>query len=221
MRAGQHARADAEGRYGSAARARDECRRNARIDRRAAAAVADRTVDHARAPESAGAPRLRHHVTAPARRGQIARRDEHPIGRVVVVLFNDLVGRQRRPADIIAAVAPIDPGRSPFIVRNPEPAERTVVRPAAVVEDHPAPIFFCRIGDPIPAPFVGVDPMAVLVRPPIRRQFVRHPDLAPARAARPMAIRLERFLEFGRDLCGGRLHGAGDRRHGHPRNAER
>ena len=44
---------------GGAARARDECRRNARIDRCAAAAVADRTVDHTRAPERAGAARLR------------------------------------------------------------------------------------------------------------------------------------------------------------------
>jgi hypothetical protein len=46
-------------------------------------------------------------------------------------------GRQRRPADVILARAPRDPGRRPFLTRHPNPADATQPNPAAIVISRP------------------------------------------------------------------------------------
>src|SRR6185437_7219201 len=124
---------------------------------------------------------------------------EHPDGRLGFVLDGDVVRRQRSPADIVVAIAPIDPGRRPLLARNPEPAG-LVVHPAPVVIGDPAPVRLGIVGVPEPTPFIGVNPMAGFVRTPIARAAAWYPYLAPARVTAPGAIRRERFLEFSRDL---------------------
>jgi hypothetical protein len=64
------------------------------------------------------------------------------------------------------------------------------------VVDDPGKVLFRVVGDPVPAPFVGVDPAAVCVRPPVGRPALRNPDLAPARISPPLAVRLERRAEI-------------------------
>ncbi|HSL78319.1 MAG TPA: hypothetical protein VK877_01550, partial [Pseudolabrys sp.] len=68
-----------------------------------------RAVDDHRPPENHDGALRWQEVGADAWRHQIARRQEDPVGRIVAVFVNDLVRRQRRPADIIVAAAPIDP----------------------------------------------------------------------------------------------------------------
>ena len=179
---------------------RDEGRRNARIDR-GTPTFAERNgaVDDAAVAENRRPSLRRHNVCAPARRGQIARRDEHPDRRLGFVLDLDVIRRQGRPADIVVAVTPVDPSRRPFVAGNPEPAA-LVVHPAAVVIGDPAPIRLGIVGVPEPAPFLGVNPMTGLVRAPIALPAARHPHLSPAPVAAPRSIRRKRLLEFHRNL---------------------
>ena len=74
--------------------------------------------------------------------------------------------RQRSPANLIAAGAPGNPGRSPFQIaaREPNPSKIFDLRPATVVISRPTKVF---IGDPGPT-VVGVGPITVGVRTPIR-----------------------------------------------------
>ncbi len=74
---------------------------------------------------------------------------------------------QRRPADVIVALAPRNPGRRPFIARNPDPADSTQTRPAPVMIGRPAEWLF---RNPSPAG-VGVNPATVRVRTPTPRAF--------------------------------------------------
>src|SRR5258708_1657510 len=72
-------------------------------------------------------------------------------------------GRQWRPAAVVAACAPSDPGRSPHPIGKPNPAVMRMEMPAAVVENRPAPGI---IGGPIPA-MIGIDPVSLVpVRTP-------------------------------------------------------
>ena len=64
------------------------------------------------------------------------------------------IRRKRRPADKRVIKSPFYPGRSPLVVREPDPAIVVVIEPAAVVEDNKAKRFI-RI--PIPAK-VSPDP---------------------------------------------------------------
>src|SRR6202040_4002161 len=100
------------------------------------------------------------------------------------------LGRQRRPADIAAAVPPVDPRRRPDVARHPAPAQRSVLVPAAVVEGRPAPGLIGRPGPPV----VGVDPVARGVRTPAGRD-PRSPDLAVARVRLPTAEGREPLVE--------------------------
>src|SRR5437660_8735063 len=80
--------------------------------------------------------------------------------------------RQGRPADVIATGPPRNPGRSPIQIasREPEPSVVRQVRPATIVIGRPTEIF---VTDPRPA-VVGVSPVAVCVRAPIR---IAHRDV--------------------------------------------
>ena len=61
------------------------------------------------------------------RRDQIAWPNEAPVGRIIVVCEDQVVWRQRCPADIsvtlVVALPPIDPSRTPVITGDPDPAE--------------------------------------------------------------------------------------------------
>src|SRR5206468_7727848 len=74
--------------------------------------------------------------------------------------------RQRCPADIIATRSPRNPGWSPIQIgsRKPDPAVIPEVRPATIVICGPAEVF---VGNPRPA-VIGVSPIAIAVRPPVR-----------------------------------------------------
>ena len=212
-RGAEHARAHIVGVQRHVRAAGDESGREARIDPEPPAFHVHRAVDQAGFAQDDHAAVPRHEVGAHARLGDIAQRHEHPVVRLLVVSVHQVVRRQRRPADIVAAIAPIDPGRRPFVARHPEPAEAAVHGPAAVVIDHPAPIVLARFGDPVPAPVVGKDPAAVFIGPPIRRHPVRHPDLAVTWVADPMAVGIERCRHvFGR-LRDGRRERSGHNRH--------
>src|SRR5205085_7315186 len=75
--------------------------------------------------------------------------------------------------------------------------------PAAVVIGDPAPFL---VGDPVPAPFIRIDPVTLAIRPPVARRAVRNPHRAPAWMLDPTAVRIERFAEFDRHFPG--LRGA-------------
>jgi hypothetical protein len=143
-------------------------------------------------------------VSAQPRRHDETRLDEGPIRRFVVVFIDHVIGRQRRPADISVATAPIDPGRTPIVARHPEPSEAALENPAAIVIGHPAPIGFIIVGYPVPAPVVGIDPVTDAIGTPAARPLIRHPDVAPARVLPPFAIRRERLLKFVGELGIGR-----------------
>ena len=200
-----------EGLHGPTRRGGDNSRSNTRIDGEASAMIAMfepyRAIDDDRPSENDNGALWRQEVGAHAWRDQIARRQEDPVGRIIVVFVDEFIRRQRRPADIIIAAAPIDPGRAPFIAWNPEPAKPPVVRPAAIVEGHPTPVGLFLVGDPVPAPLFGVDPSSVRVGTPSGRQIVGHPDFAEAWMRLPRSIWLERRLKFGRDLCVRRRQG--------------
>lgn len=78
------------------------------------------------------------------------------------VLIESGLWRQRRPADIIVALAPGYPGWGPLIARNPNPTNAAQTRPASVVIGCPTEWLF---GNPGPAR-VGVNPATVGVRTP-------------------------------------------------------
>ena len=172
LRARQDARLHMEGLYGPARRRGDNSRSNTRIDGEASAMIAMfepyRAIDDDGPSEDDDGALWRQEVGAQARRDQVARRHEDPVGGIIVVFVDQLIRRQRRPADIIVAAAPIDPGRAPFVARNPEPAEPPVMRPATIVKGHPTPVGLFLVGDPVPAPLFGIDPSSVRCRDAIR-----------------------------------------------------
>jgi hypothetical protein len=93
--------------------------------------------------------------------------DIHP-GADRLSFINDTrtAWRQRRPADIIAAGPPRDPGRSPVEIapREPNPAVIAEIRPATIMVGGPAEVF---VRNPCPT-VVGISPVTVGVRPPVR-----------------------------------------------------
>ena len=189
LRARQNARLHMEGLYRPTRRGGDNSRSNTWIDGEASAMIAMlkpyRAIDDHRPSENDDCALWRQEVDAHAWRHQIARRQEDPVTRIVVVFVDHLIRRQRRPADIVVAPAPIDPGRTPFVTGHPEPAEPAIMRPATIVKRHPTPVGLFLIGNPIPAPFLRIDPSSIGVRAPPRRQIVWHPDFAEARVRLP------------------------------------
>ena len=189
LRARQDAGLHMEGLYRSTRRSGNNARSDARIDCEASAMVAmlesNRAIDDYSAPEDHDRTLWRQEVGAHAWCDQIARRQEDPVARIVVVFVDHLIRRQRRPADIVVTAAPIDPGRTPFVTGHPEPAEPPIMRPAAIVEGHPTPVGLFLIGNPVPAPLLRIDPSSIGVRAPPRRQIVWHPDFAETRMRLP------------------------------------
>ena len=133
-------------------------------------------------------------------RAEFSGRDKRILVRTdVVIIIGPIVDagaliesrfrRQRRPADVIVAFAPGNPGRRPLITRNPNPADSAQARPAAVVIRGPAEWL---LGDPSPAG-VGVNPATVRVRTPTSRAFcfARLPNIAVITCLQPCAMRLE------------------------------
>jgi hypothetical protein len=132
------------------------------------------------------------------RRDQVPRCHEAPVRRVIVHV-DDVVGRLGCPSDVLIAVAPIDPGRSPHVTRNPEPAVVGVAVPPSVVIGDPAPIGLLIIGDPVPAVVTRVGPVTDRVRTPIARPIGRHPHIAKPSVVMPGTVRFERDTEVGSD----------------------
>ena len=103
----------------------------------------------------------------------------------------DLRG-ERRPADVIVALAPGNPGRPPLVIGPPDPAEILQADPPAVVIRDRSKIF---IGDPGPAR-IGVSPIAVGVRPPIGIDPPRLPAIAVVVDVHPVPVGLEAVVEI-------------------------
>lgn len=204
----------------------DNARRDARVDGKSPSTIMimlhnDSPIDDDGIVQYDHGALRRHDVIVDARCRDVARAHKNPIRRIVVVFVDHVIGRQRRPADVVAAATPIDPGRRPFLASNPDPAEVTVEYPAAVVIGDPAPILFPAVRNPVPAPFVRVDPVAEFVGTPAGRTIIGHPDFAPARVMHPMAVGVEGNTEIGGNLrFGGCQHAKGDR-HGDARACKR
>src|SRR5216683_5642429 len=159
---------------------RDIGRRNAGIDGEARSIVAhrNRAVHRHGVLETVGPPRWRQQDGRDAGCDQIARLYETPELRII--LDHDIVGGQRRPADILVATAPIDPCGTPFVPRNPYPTVIGVEIPPTVVVRDPAPIGFLGVGYPVPAIVVRIDPMAGYIWTPVARDISWCPDVAEA-----------------------------------------
>ncbi|MEY2482158.1 MAG: hypothetical protein QOK24_686 [Verrucomicrobiota bacterium] len=97
--------------------------------------------------------------------------------------------RQRRPADIILARAPRNPGGRPFVARHPHPADAAQAKPASVVISRPAKRL---VGNPGPAG-VRISPTAIRIRSPPLRFFshARLVDVTVIRSFPPRTVRLE------------------------------
>lgn len=207
MRSRKYARLHTIGRDRPSRSRANKRRRNTWIDGNTSAGAERPVDDHRRADDVADA-RGRHEVSPHARRRDVTRLHERPVCRIVVVFVDHVVGRQRRPADKAITTPPIDPGRAPLVTRHPEPLS-AFGYPAAVVIGDPAPIGFVVVGNPVPAPIVGIDPVADRIRTPAARSVIRHPDVAPAWILTPLAIRFERIAEFVRHLGVSRRHRPG------------
>jgi hypothetical protein len=102
------------------------------------------------------------------------------------------LGRQRRPADVILARSPRNPGRRPFIARHPDPADATQPQPATVVVSRPPERL---LGNPGPTG-VAINPAAFGVRPPIALfRFARLPDVTVIGRVAPLAVGIELFVK--------------------------
>ncbi|ARF86117.1 ROK family xylose-responsive transcription regulator [Burkholderia cenocepacia] len=113
-----------------------------------------------------------------AGRGDAADRQRHiPVGTAATAAAHE--GDERRRID----------GRLADDHRAGHPGPAVVhVRPAAVVIRREAPR---RVVDPGPAPRRLPDPVAVVIRRPVGRRVVRHPDRAVVRRFAPRAVRIE------------------------------
>ncbi len=103
--------------------------------------------------------------------------------------FETRFRRQRRPADMLIARAPRNPGRRPFVARDPNPTDIAQARPTSVVIGSPAKRL---IGNPGPTG-LRVSPAAVGIGAPIARLLrgAWLPDITVIRALPPRAIRFE------------------------------
>src|SRR6202521_6136529 len=101
------------------------------------------------------------------------------------------LGRQWRPTDVAAAIAPGNPGRTPFVARDPLPAVVGVIGPAAIVIGGPTEGL---VGHPGPA-VVGHHPAAGHVGAPAGADPERQPDPAVGAALDPVAVGRELVVE--------------------------
>jgi len=179
---------------------RDKGGRDPGIDCQPPPADAKGAIDDARLSQNDRAAVDRHVVGAQAWGRDETRWHKDPVGGLDLVGVDQFVRGKRGPAGVVVAIAPVDPGRSPFIARHPEPAECTLECPTAIVKGDPAPIGFDIVGNPVPAPFIRINPVPVLIRTPVRRHAPGHPDLAKSRMRAPLAVLFERDLGVLRNL---------------------
>jgi hypothetical protein len=116
--------------------------------------------------------------------------------RIFAIFHDDIIGWQWCPADVIIASPPIDPSWSPLLARNPNPTKVAIPNPTAVMIGHPAEIALISLRNPIPAPFIRINPMALGVRAPIPRAMLRDPDFAVTTMRYPVPIRLKGASEL-------------------------
>src|SRR5262245_33888347 len=200
LRRRKDTRTHAIGSHRCPAHAGNEGGRNTGIDRQPHTVHGNGAVYDASCAQKYRAPIYGHNVRAQPRRRHVASRHEHPVRWLNFVWLDQFVRRKGRPADEVIAVTPIYPRWRPFVTRHPEPANPRFERPTAVVINDPAPAGFDVIGYPVPAPFVRIDPVSVLVGPPVRWHRAGHPDLAEARMRAPAAVLLKRDLSVLGDL---------------------
>src|SRR4030081_1766611 len=196
-RACEHDRTHLVGRNRTAYRGRDDSRCDTRVHREIALANDDRAVlDHRLLDQYLGF-RRRHHDGGDLGRREVSDAHQDPVIGLLDYFDDDLFGRHRCPADMLAAAAPIDEGRTPFLAGNPDPADLALQYPAPIVEGDPAPFRFRLVGHPIPPVVIGIDPMTHGIGPPVASHMGRHPNLAPARVLTEFAIGFERRAELG------------------------
>lgn len=142
----------------------------------------------------------RHHRAPNFFRAEFVTRDKRILVRPdVVIIIRPIVDsaapvearfrRQGRPADVILARAPGNPGRRPFVPGHPDPTDASQAQPAAIMIGGPTKRL---IGNPSPTG-VAINPAAFGVGPPIARLFglARLPDVAVFARLSPFAVRLE------------------------------
>jgi len=101
--------------------------------------------------------------------------------------------RQGRPANVILARTPRNPGRRPFLSRHPNPADAAQPHPPAIVISCPAEGL---IRDPRPTG-IAINPVAFRVGPPIARVLgvARLEHIAVLLRFSPFAVGIELFVK--------------------------
>jgi len=121
---------------------------------------------------------------------------KHPM--VVVIVVGTVKSKRNAnarlhgcPAVIAIGPSPVDPGGSPFIVRNPKPSIIVVIIPATIMEWCPTPFV---IRDPGPAE-VGQHPIAISrIRGKIGSD-IRDPDITIILIINPITIRAQGIIK--------------------------
>jgi hypothetical protein len=112
-----------------------------------------------------------------------------PIVAVVKIIVDNnhgpVVPAEGAPADIIIAIVPMNPGRSPMIGGDPVPAQSHSPVPAPVVVSTPAPGL---IRNPAPAARRIPQPSSVIIGPPILVIHAGDPDVAVRPFIGPIAV---------------------------------
>ena len=124
---------------------------------------------------------------------EAAARDEGPPGvrRGVIGDVDGEARTERRPADVLRAVAPGHPGRRPLVARDPDPSLVGVIGPSAVVVRRPSPRL---VRDPQPS-LVRPFPAAVVVGAPAGGDVRGPPDPTIVRHRHPLTVRSQAVLE--------------------------
>ena len=123
---------------------RDHRRRNPRIDGEVATFAQNHgLVHHDRVAHEGRIVAHRENDRGKSRSSdEVACAREYPHIGLVAIFDDEVVGGQRRPADIVSAVPPLYKARPPFVARDPRPTEVGVIDPATIVIGRPAPIGF-------------------------------------------------------------------------------
>src|SRR6185503_19357861 len=98
------------------------------------------------------------------------------------------------------------PSGRPLGIRHPEPADRCLVAPSAIVEGRPPP---CEVGIPCPTK-IAVNPMPVRIRAPAISDVARTPDPTITVVPKPVAVRHQRFVKHRRLAIGAIVDSRGD-----------
>src|SRR5207249_10798334 len=96
-------------------------------------------------------------------------------------------GGDRSPADVVGAGPEYDPGRTPDIAGDPDPADAGIEGPGSIVVGNRPPIV---VGHPGPA-HVCINPMPVIVRIPARLVDARLPDMTVLTLNHPASVRAQ------------------------------